>query len=907
MLKRSSSSSNMESPVPGGPGKIPIFSRLAKSSAAELLNAKKLQEMSEHERRLIDLCSGAPRETLDALHADPRGLGSEEAERRLDKYGPNELSQARRLGFWSDMYHRCKSPLVIQLLLIATISAFMGEATSAILVSAMVLLSVGLSFILDRRSNNAVESLGKRVQSRTLALRDGKETEVKISEIVPGDVVILQAGSIIPADLRLLSAKDFFISQSALSGESMAVEKTAAGGGPDIEIALDLKNACFLGSSVTSGTARGVVVNTGTRTVYGSISERLTERREETSFDKGVRSFTWLMIRFMVVMVSVVFFIVGFTKGDWLEALLFGLSVAVGLTPEMLPMIVTVNLAKGALTMAGKKVIVKRLPSIQNFGAIDVLCTDKTGTLTQDKVVLERHVDIIGHESEDVLTYAYLNSYYQTGLRNLIDRAVLSFTDLDVEQNCTLVDELPFDFDRRRMSVVVDYEGDHVLICKGAVEEIYTCCAHYQIGEEVYPLIDMIREDLFEEVESLNKDGYRVLGIAYREFPRDRTTYTVADERGLILLGYMAFFDPPKDSAAEALKLLKETGVQVKILTGDNALVTGKVCRDVGLAVTRMVSGSELSRLSPDEFSLAVQEGEVFVKVTPVQKEQIVRDMRARGHVVGFMGDGINDAPALKAADVGISVDSGVDVAKEAADIVLLEKSLLVLEEGIIEGRKVFANIVKYIRMGASSNFGNMFSVVGASYLLPFLPMLPVQVLANNLLYDFSQTGIPTDNVDPELIAKPLKWNIGNIKRFMVFVGPVSSIFDYATFALMWFFFHCGAYVDAAVRPENKEMLARLFQTGWFVESLLTQTLIVHIIRTRRIPFLQSRASFHMTATTLGIMAVGAWLPYSRFAEGLGMVSLPPVYWVWIAVFLFTYALLTHFIKTWFFNRFGGD
>ena len=863
--------------------------------------------MAEHERRLIHLCLVPASEALTELGTTSLGLSVEEVERRLDEFGPNEMPHAKRPGFFGDIFHRCKSPLVIQLLLIAVVSGAIGEIKSAIIVSAMVFLSVGLSYVLDRRSNRAVEALGKRVQSRTQVLRDGKETEERISEVVPGDIVLLNAGSIVPADLRLLATKDFFVSQSALSGESMAVEKTSdVFPSPEL-VALDLANACFLGTTVTSGTARGVVVNTGARTLFGAISERLAEHREETSFDIGVRSFTWLMIRFMVVMVCAVFFIVGMTKGNWVEALLFALSIAVGLTPEMLPMIVTVNLAKGALAMAKKKVIVKRLPSIQNFGAINILCTDKTGTLTQDKVVLKQHLDITGNPSEDVLNYAYLNSYYQTGLRNLIDRAVLEYADLDVERNCTLVDELPFDFQRRRMSVVVDYEGDHVLICKGAVEEIYACCGHYQIVDEVYPLIDLIREDLFEEVEQLNKDGFRALGIAYREFPREKTSFTVADEKELILLGYIAFFDPPKDSATEALKLLKDAGVTVKVLTGDNGLVTGKICRDVGLEPERIVTGAELSRLSPEAFSRVVHESDVFVKITPAQKEQIVRNLRNNGHVVGFLGDGINDAPALKAADVGISVDSGVDVAKESADIVLLEKNLLVLEEGIIEGRKVFANIVKYIRMGASSNFGNMFSVVGASYLLPFLPMQPVQVLMNNLLYDFSQTGIPTDSVDKELIAKPLKWNINNIKRFMVFIGPVSSIFDYATFALMWFFFHCSSFVSVAAGVQQKQEFVKLFQTGWFVESLLTQTLIVHIIRTRRIPFLGSRASLHLTLTTLTIMAIGALLPYSRFAGTLGMVPLPAVYWAWIGGFLFSYAFLTHISKTWFFNRYGGD
>ena len=569
-------------------------------------------------------------------------------------------------------------------------------------------------------------------------------------------------------------------------------------------------------------------------------------------------------------------------------------------------MIVTVNLAKGALAMAAKKVIIKRLPSIQNFGAIDILCTDKTGTLTQDQVVLERYVDITGRTSEDVLSYAYLNSYYQTGLRNLIDRAILDHSKLDVE-SCPLVDELPFDFQRRRMSVVMNYDGDHVLICKGAVEEIYDCCSYYQIGEEVYPLIEMIRDNLFEEVDSLNRDGFRVLAIAYREFPQTKTEFSVKDESELVLLGYVSFFDPPKASASEALDLLHKAGVRVKVLTGDNGLVTQKVCTNVGLKAERVVSGAELSQLAPQEFNQLVQEQDIFVKLSPAQKEQNVRALREAGHVVGYMGDGINDAPALKAADVGISVDSAVDVAKETADIVLLEKSLLVLEEGIMEGRRVFANIVKYIRMGASSNFGNMFSVVGASYILPFLPMQSVQILTNNLLYDFSQTGIPTDNVDEELIVKPLKWNVDNIKKFMLFIGPISSIFDYATFALMWYFFGCSAFSDHSTGPAQQEMLARLFQTGWFVESLLTQTMIVHIIRTRRIPFFGSRASLHLTLTTLAIMAVACWLPYSPFADALGMIPLPPIFWAWIAGFLATYGILTHIVKTWYFNRFGDN
>ena len=883
-----------------------MFSNLFPGRTDAPATQNKGVDAGENERRIVELCAVSEQEAIEKLNSSPKGLSAEEAERRLGQYGANELAHAKQLGFWGDIFRRCKSPLVVQLLVIAAVSGAIGEAKSAIIVSAMVVLSVGLSYILDRRSSLAVETLGKRVQSRALVLRDGVETEIKITEVVPGDIVLMQAGSIVPADVRLLVAKDFFLSQSSLTGESMPVEKTAQAGEAQGQSAWELANACYLGSSVTSGSARGVVVNTGTRTLFGSIFKSLGEEREKTSFDIGVRSFTWLMIRFMVVMTCAVFFIVGMTKGNWSEALLFALSIAVGLTPEMLPMIVTVNLAKGALAMAAKKVIIKRLPSIQNFGAIDILCTDKTGTLTQDQVVLERYVDITGRTSEDVLSYAYLNSHYQTGLRNLIDHAILDHSDLNVE-SCRLVDELPFDFQRRRMSVIVDYDEDHVLICKGAVEEVYDCCSHYTIGDEVYPLIEMIRDNLFEEVDKLNRDGFRVLAIAYREFPRNKTNFTVKDESELILLGYVAFFDPPKASATEALELLRKAGVRVKVLTGDNGLVTQRVCTNVGLKAERLVTGAELSKLTPEEFSNIVLKEDIFVKLSPAQKEQIVRALREAGHVVGFMGDGINDTPALKAADVGISVDSAVDVAKETADIVLLEKSLLVLEEGIVEGRRVFANIVKYIRMGASSNFGNMFSVVGASYLLPFLPMSSVQILTNNLLYDFSQTGIPTDRVDEELVVNPLKWNVDNIKRFMVFIGPISSIFDYATFALMWYYFGCSAFSDPGTSAAQQGMHTRLFQTGWFVESLLTQTMIVHIIRTRRVPFFGSRASLHLTLTTLAIMAVASWLPYSPFADTLGMVPLPAIFWAWIAGFLVTYCILTHFVKTWFFNRYGGE
>jgi Mg2+-importing ATPase len=869
-------------------------------------SASATDTVSEHERKLVELCAPPPEEALKALTATERGLSQEEVEHRRQTFGPNDVA-LKREGFWPRTFHRFANPLVIQLLIIAGVSFLMGDLRAAFVVFGILLISVALSIVQEERSGQAVEKLRAMVRTTANVLRDGKETEIPLAEIVPGDVVALDAGSLVPADLRLISTKDFFVSQSALTGESMPVEKTAAACPVDGRSVMELSNACFQGSSVLSGTARGVVVNTGSRTFFGSLVRKLASHRVLTSFDKGISGFTWLMIRFMVLMVLIVFLIIGLTKHNWIDALFFGLAVAVGLTPEMLPMIVTVNLAKGALAMSKQKVIVKRLNSIQNLGAIDILCTDKTGTLTQDRVVLEKHVDVTGKDSDDVLRYAYMNSYYQTGLRNLLDRSVLSRTEFEVERSCHKVDEIPFDFTRKRMSVVVDYEGDHVLICKGAVEDVFKACRNYQVDDEVFPLIEAIKADVLEDYEALSADGYRVLAIGYREFPRDKEVFSTADEEDLILLGYIAFFDPPKDTASGAIQALHNAGVAVKVLTGDNDLVTKKVCKDVGLDVERVVIGAELSGLTDMQVGELAEKTVVFARLSPMQKEQIIQALQARGHVVGYLGDGINDAPALKRADVGISVDSAVDVAKDSADIVLLEKSLMVLDLGIIEGRKVFGNIVKYIRMGASSNFGNMFSVVGGSYFLPFLPMLPIQVLTNNLLYDISQIGIPADTVDPEFSRVPRKWNIGNIQRFMIFIGPMSSIFDYATYLLMLYFFGCIAFSNPATSGGLKAYYEALFHTGWFVESIFTQTLIVHVIRTRKIPFLQSMASPVLVFFTVLICGIAAFLPYSPLAGVLGFVPLPAIYWAWLAGFLALYCTLTHLVKTWFFKRFGVD
>jgi Mg2+-importing ATPase len=849
----------------------------------------------------------AESELLARLGGAANGHTSESAAEALRRTGPNTVAVGGRHSILRDLSERCRNPLVIQLLVIAVVSYLMDDLRSTIVVGGMVFLSVFLSYFQEARSSRAVEKLQKLVKTTVTVLRDGKETEVPLEDIAPGDMVILAAGSLIPADLRILSAKDFFVTQSALTGESMPVEKNADANQPPGRAPFDFTNACFMGSNVLSGSARGLVVATGGRTYFGALAQKLLAKREATSFDLGVKSFTWLMIRFMIVMVSITFLIVGLTKHDWAQALLFSLSVAVGLTPEMLPMIITVCLSKGALMMSKKKVIVKHLHAIQNFGAMDVLCTDKTGTLTQDHVVLERYVDVTNRQSDDVLRYAYMNSFYQTGLRNLLDRAILAHTELDVERNCRKVDEIPFDFKRRRMSVVIDYEDRHVLICKGAVEEVSAVCENYQVDEDINPLIRLIRDDLLDEYRHLSADGYRVLAIAYREFDKTKTTFAVADESEMTLLGYIAFFDPAKETSAKAIDALTRSGVAVKILTGDNELVTRKVCSDVAMPITKIVTGPQLAALDETGFAREVDEANVLARLTPDQKEKVIKTLRAKGHVVGFMGDGINDVLAMKAADVGISVDTAVDVAKESADIILLEKSLLVLEDGIIEGRKVFGNIIKYIKMGASSNFGNMFSVVGGAYFLPFLPMAPIQVLVNNLLYDFSQVGIPLDHVDEEYLAKPRRWNIKSIRNFMIFIGPISSIFDYATFFLMLYFFGCAAFGAPGATPDQQGHWERLFHTGWFVESLLTQTLIVHIIRTHRIPFVQSRASRPMIFTTLAVMAFGCWLPFSPLAHFLGFEPLPGIYFAWIGGFLLAYGVLTHFTKMWFARKFGTD
>ena len=824
---------------------------------------------------------------LREIESRLNGLTQAEADSRLKQYGLNEIARERRQSALMRLLSNIKNPLVLLLTALGVLSYLTGDVRATAVIFVMVILGVVLRFYQEIRADNAAEKLKAMVSNTATLVRDGKEAELPLKMLVPGDIIRLAAGDMVPADVRVLSAKDLFLNQSTLTGESLPVERKADTASVDGQNPLELPNICFLGSNVESGSATAVVIHTGSKTYFGSLAASIVGQRQLTSFDKGVNKFTWLMIWFIAVMVPAVFLINGLSKHNWLEAFLFAMAVAVGLTPEMLPMIVTVNLSKGALAMARKKVIVKRLNAIQNFGAMDVLCTDKTGTLTQGKIVLEKHLDAHGDLSEKVLHYGYLNSYHHTGLKNLLDEAILAHEELEerlkANEKYRKIDEIPFDFVRRRMSVVVeDTTGLNTLICKGAVEEVLGLCTRVEVKGEVIEALPEHDAKRRQIADDLNGQGFRVIALAYKQMPgaTDEPTYAVKDESDLILLGFLAFLDPPKDTAAEALKQLHQLSVDVKILTGDNEIVTAFICKEVGLPVENLLLGSQIEAMSEAELAEATSATSVFARLAPAHKERIIRALQTKGHVLGFMGDGINDAPALKAADIGISVDSAVDIAKESSDIILLENSLLILQQGVLEGRRVFGNIVKYIKMAASSNFGNMFSVVGASAFLPFLPMLPIQVLTNNLLYDFSQTTIPTDEVDADWLTRPRKWEIGGILRFILFIGPISSIFDYLTFFMMLYVFNCW---------HNPA----LFQTGWFVESLFTQTLIIHVIRTNKIPFLQSRASWPLILTSVIIVAVGAWLTVSPLANTLGFVPLPPLYWLFLAILLLGYALLT--------------
>ena len=859
---------------------------------------------------LAELASTATGDVLQKLTSSPDGLTEEEAEARLEEYGYNVVAEAEYHSRLELLIRAIINPLVILLAALATISFLTQDYGSAVVMLVMIVLGVSLRFWQESKADSAAAALKAMISVTATVIRGGTPREVPLAQVAPGDVVKLAAGDMIPADMRLLSCKDLFLIQGSLTGESFPVEKFDAVEPLDRSPPLELKNTCFLGTSVESGSALGVVVATGQDTYLGSMAKAIVSQDVQTSFDKGVNQFTWLMIRFIMVMTPTVFIINAATKIDWSlslvegrnlttirDAFFFSVAVAVGLTPEMLPMIVTVCLSKGAIAMSKKKVIVKRLNSIQNFGAMDVLCTDKTGTLTLDRVILQRHCDVVSSDDDGVLLLAYLNSHFQTGLKNVLDRAVLNHEkarEVTSAADYKKIDEIPFDFQRRLMSVVVETpDQKHRLVCKGAPEELFKRCTLFELEGKTYPIEQILIEDLREEYERLSSEGFRVLAIAYRDSEIGKSVYSKEDESQLVLRGYIAFLDPPKETASPAIEALRKHGVDVKVLTGDNDLVSRKICSEVGIPTESTLIGAQVEKMNDAELAEAAVQTTLFARLSPAHKQRIIKALQSKGHVVGFMGDGINDAPALRAADVGISVDSAVDIAKESADVILLEKSLLVLEEGILEGRNVFANILKYIRMGASSSFGNMFSVLGASAFLSFEPMLAIQLLTNNLLYDFSQVPIPTDDVDPEQVAKPRPWSIRDIKRFILLIGPCSSIFDYATFFVMMYVFHCAANSDPS------SVHAHLFQTGWFVESLLTQTLIIHVIRTNKIPFIQSRASWPLIVTTVVVMAVGIWLPYSPVAGALHFEPLPGRYWLFLIGILSSYMVLTQLVKTW--------
>ncbi|MDH2606274.1 magnesium-translocating P-type ATPase [Acinetobacter baumannii] len=891
-------------------------------SFKELHQSSYAQEISKNlSKRLLNASRAQTNDLLKQFDTHLMGLTEEQAYTQQMTVGLNEVTHEKPLTWWQHLWYCYRNPFNILLSLLALIAFFTDDLTGSTIISVMVILSTLLRYWQEAKSNQAADALKAMVSNTATVLRHqvsaedlelmheryGIDTknqtthqfEIPIQYLVPGDVILLSAGDMIPADCRILSAKDLFVSQAAMTGESMPVEKFPLQKNLEETSALELDNIVFMGTNIVSGSAQAVVLSTGIQTYFGALAHRVTATdRSTTAFQMGVNKVSWLLIRFMLVMAPVVLFINGFTKGDWAEAFLFALSVAVGLTPEMLPMIVTSTLAKGAVFLSKKKVIVKRLDAIQNFGAMDVLCTDKTGTLTQDKIFLSQHIDVQGEKSDFVLMQAFLNSYYQTGLKNLLDVAVLEAVDDQIKiqkLRYKKLDEVPFDFDRRRMSVVVQTPQQKArMITKGAVEEMLKVCRYVEVNGKVEPLTKQREVAIEALTQRYNRDGLRVVAVAYREFKNHQENYSVVDENDLILIGYITFLDPPKESAKEAVQSLQAHGVTVKVLTGDNEFVTQKVCREIGLNYDQVLLGGVIETLTDQQLKRAVEQYHIFAKLSPVHKERIVEQLKANGHVVGFLGDGINDAAAIRAADIGISVDTAVDIAKESADLILLEKSLMVLEKGVIEGRRTFANMLKYIKMTASSNFGNVFSVLIASAFIPFLPMLPIHLLIQNLLYDVSQIVIPFDNVDEELIAKPQRWQPEEVGRFMVVFGPISSIFDMITFGLMWFVF-------SANTPEHQT----LFQSGWFVVGLLTQTLIVHMIRTAQIPFIQSRAATPLLIMTAVIMCIGIFLPMGPLASYLKLQALPLSYFLYLPLILGAYMCVTQWVKKIYIRRYG--
>ena len=865
-------------------------------------------------------------ELFAQLGTTPHGLSEELAENSRDTYGDNRVTRGKKVSLPQRLAKAFVNPFTAILFGLAIVSTFTdiilmepGEADpkGVVIIAVMVFVSGMLRFVQETRSGHAAENLLKMITTTTNVQRlESGRQEIPLEDVVVGDVVHIAAGDMVPADMRIIRAKDLFISQSALTGESEPIEKT-----PhallESSASTDTANLAFMGSTVISGTAVGVVFATGDDTQFGEMAKGVSKKSVKTGFEIGTNKVSWVLIRFMMVMLPLVLLINGFTKGDWMEASLFALAIAVGLTPEMLPMIVTTCLAKGAVVMSKKKTIIKNLNSIQNLGSMDILCTDKTGTLTQDKVVLLYHLDIHGNENTRVLRHAFLNSYYQTGLKNLMDIAIIQrVQELQDEvdelrglaDRFRKVDEIPFDFERRRMSVVVK-NGKTQMITKGAVEEMLAICGFAEYEGKVEPLTDAIRAYILKKVDDLNDDGMRVIAVAQKTNPSPVGAFSVADESDMVLMGYLAFLDPPKESTAGAIEALQEHGVRVKVLTGDNDKVARCVCRQVGIPVDRILLGSDLENMNDAALGRAVEEVSLFAKLSPLQKTRVISVLRSNGHSVGYMGDGINDAAAMKASDVGISVDTAVDIAKESADVILLEKDLMVLKEGIIEGRKTYANMIKYIKMTASSNFGNMFSVLAASAFLPFLPMMPIHLIFLNLIYDLSCVAIPWDNVDKEYLAIPRKWDASSVGKFMLWIGPTSSVFDITTYLLMYFIICPAAFggmmFHQLTDPVMQIGYIALFQAGWFVESMWSQTLVIHMIRTPKIPFIQSHASAPLTLLTFAGIATLTTIPFTVFGASIGLAALPPVYFLWLLLTICLYMLLATLLKWIFVKRYG--
>lgn len=878
---------------------------------------------NEIRERLLFAATHNSEELFEKLGSDKSGMSELLIEVSEKTYGSNIITHGKKESLFIRIWNAFVNPFTATLFVLALVSTFtdiifakQGDQNYAtvIIITTMVMISGILRFIQETRSGNAAAQLTKMIHTTTCVERaeDGKK-EIPLDDVVVGDIVVLSAGDMIPADVRIISAKDLFISQASLTGESEPVEKISNCYASDVALT-EFTNLAFMGSNVISGSAKAVVVAIGNDTMLGSIARELTKKPPKTSFEKGVNSVSWVLIRFMLIMVPIVLFINGFTKGNWMHATLFAISIAVGLTPEMLPMIVTTSLARGAVAMSQKKVIIKNLNAIQNMGSMDILCTDKTGTLTQDKVVLEYHLNIHGEEDDRVLRHAFLNSHYQTGLKNLIDLAIIQkqheIAQTGLEASYYKVDEIPFDFNRRRMSVVVaDGTGKTQMITKGAVEEMLKCCSHAEYKGEVRPLTEEIYSFILNKSDELNALGMRVIAVAQKTDPAPVGQFSVADESDMVLIGYLAFLDPPKETTAEAIRTLNAHGVAVKILTGDNEKVTACICNQVGLEVNNLLLGSDIDDMDDVELAKKAEKTTVFAKLSPAQKARIVSILRENGHSVGFMGDGINDAAAMKASDVGISVDTAVDIAKESANVILLEKDLMVLEDGIIEGRKTYANMIKYIKMTASSNFGNMFSVLIASSFLPFLPMESIHLILLNLIYDISCTAIPWDNVDKEYLRSPRKWDASSVSKFMLWIGPSSSVFDIITYLFMYFVI-CPAVAGGQLfhhitDPAMKDLYIATFQAGWFIESMWSQSLVIHMIRTTKIPFVQSRASKPVILFSFTGIAVLTVIPFTPLGTMLGLAVLPNVYFVFLIATIICYMALATVLKTLYVRRYG--